>query len=54
MKENIKIKFPNSEKVYMQGKLFPDIKVGMRKVTLTPTVDIREDGTKSIKENQPV
>ena len=54
MKENIKIKFPNSEKVYMQGKLFPDIKVGMRKVTLTPTVDIREDGTQSIKENQPV
>lgn len=54
MKENIKIKFPNSEKVYMQGKLFPDIKVGMRKVTLTPTVDIREGGTKSIKENQPV
>ena len=54
MEENIKIKFPNSEKVYMQGKLFPDIKVGMRKVTLTPTVDIREDGTKSIKENQPV
>ncbi len=54
MKENIKIKFLNSEKVYMQGKLFPDIKVGMRKVTLTPTVDVREDGTKSIKENQPV
>lgn len=54
MKENIKIKFPNSEKVYMQGKLFPDIKVGMRKVTLTPTVDVREDGTQCIKENQPV
>lgn len=54
MEENIKIKFPNSEKVYMQGKLFPDIKVGMRKVTLTPTVDVREDGTQCIKENQPV
>lgn len=44
--------YPNSEKVYMDGKLYP-IKVGMRRVNLTPTVKI-VDGHKSIRENDPV
>ncbi|MCQ2336467.1 MAG: phosphomethylpyrimidine synthase ThiC [Paludibacteraceae bacterium] len=48
------IKFPNSEKVYMSGKLFPDIKVGMRKVRLTPTVTIDECGERHFKENDSV
>jgi phosphomethylpyrimidine synthase len=48
-----KINFPNSEKVYKQGILFPEIRVGMRKVKLTPTVDIR-DGKKTTKENEDI
>ena len=38
MDDKIKITYPSSEKVYMTGKLHPEIKVGMRKVLLTPTV----------------
>ena len=53
MNENIKISYPNSEKVYMRGKLYPDLKVGMRKVSLTPTVTV-ENGEKVIHENAPV
>ncbi len=34
--------YPRSEKVYMQGKLYPEIKVGMRKVRQYPTVKIEE------------
>ena len=30
--------YAKREKAYMQGKLFPQIKVGMTKVNLTPTV----------------
>lgn len=54
MKDNIKITFPNSEKVYIAGKLFPDIRVGMRKVNLTPTVSIDADGQEKRRENAPV
>ncbi len=46
--------FPNSEKVYMSGKLFPDIKVGMRKVRLTPTVTVDDYGERHFKENDSV
>lgn len=45
--------FPNSEKVYIQGKLFPEIQVAMRKVNLTPTVTV-ENGEKQLTENAPV
>lgn len=53
MESNIRIKFPDSEKVYMEGKIHPEIRVGMRKVNLTPTVRI-ENGKKVYKENAPV
>ncbi len=53
MESNIRIKFPDSEKVYMEGKIHPEIRVGMRKVNLTPTVSI-ENGKKVYKENVPV
>ena len=46
--------FPSSDKVYMQGKLFPEIKVAMRKVNLTPTVTVGENGKRIFKENDPV
>lgn len=54
MKDNIKISFPNSEKVYLRGNIFPDLRVGMRKVTLTPTVTIDADGKEHRRENAPV
>ncbi len=31
-----RIKFPRSEKVYLSGKLFPEIRVGMRRVEQVP------------------
>ena len=43
MDDKIKITYPSSEKVYMTGKLHPEIKVGMRKVLLTPTVTVDYD-----------
>ena len=45
MNENIRITYPSSEKVFMPGVLFPDLRVGMRRVNLTPTVT---------QENPPV
>lgn len=52
--DNIRITYPSSEKVYMEGKLFPKLRVAMRKVTLTPTVTKDQDGKKHFKENAPV
>lgn len=46
--------YPGSEKVYTKGEIYPFIKVPMRKVTLTPTVKIAPDGTKTVRENDPV
>ena len=52
--ENIDIhSYPGSEKVYMQGKLHPEVKVGMRKVNLTPTVKIVGE-EKVMRENESV
>ena len=53
MDDKIKITYPSSEKVYMTCKLHPEIKVGMRKVLLTPTVTV-EDGKRTVKENDPI
>ena len=53
MEDKTKITYPESEKVYMQGQLHPYLKVGMRKVNLTPTVVV-ENGKKVMTENTPV
>lgn len=53
MEDKTKITYPESEKVYMQGQLHPYLKVGMRKVNLTPTVVV-ENGKKVMTENEPV
>ncbi|MCM1346440.1 MAG: phosphomethylpyrimidine synthase ThiC [Bacteroides sp.] len=53
MENNIKITYPDSEKVYMQGQIYPELRVGMRKVNLTPTVTF-ENGEKVMRENAPV
>lgn len=44
MKQNLKITYPNSSKIYVPGELFPEIRVGMREVKQLPTV--AKDGTK--------
>lgn len=52
--ENIDVSsYPNSEKIYVNGELFPDIKVAMRKVNLYPTVKI-ENGKRVEYANAPV
>jgi phosphomethylpyrimidine synthase len=53
MNDNIKFSYPNSEKVYLKGTLYPDLKVAMRKVSLTPTIVVR-NGKKEKTENAPV
>lgn len=50
---NIKITYPNSEKIYINGSIYPEVKVGMRKVTLTPSVSIK-NGERVMNENQPI
>ena len=53
MDKQIKITYPDSEKVYLPGELHPDLRVGMRCVHLTPTVVV-EDGVRKQTENPPV
>ncbi len=54
MKADIQhIHYPNSEKVYLSGEIFPEIKVAMRKVKLTPTVDVIGD-QRVVTENPDV
>ncbi len=51
--ENINVNScPGSEKVYIEGELFP-IKVAMRRVNLTPTVNVN-GGEKIMTDNPPV
>ncbi|WP_303031233.1 phosphomethylpyrimidine synthase ThiC [uncultured Duncaniella sp.] len=51
--ENINVNsYPGSEKVYIEGELFP-IKVAMRRVNLTPTVNVN-GGEKIMTDNPPV
>lgn len=50
---NDKKAYAQREKAYMNGKLFPFIRVGMQKVNLTPTVKI-VNGEKVMAPNAPV
>ena len=50
---NIKFTYPGSDKVYMSGTIHPDVRVGMRRVRLTPTVTL-ENGEKKMADNAPV
>lgn len=49
MKEEFRIEYPSSEKIYIPGKLH-DIHVGMRKIHLTDTIKEKEDK----KFNSPI
>ena len=46
-----RIKFPRSEKVYLSGKLFPEIRVGMRKVEQVPSTTF--EGEKKVITPNP-
>lgn len=50
---NQRIKFSRSEKVYMPGTLFPEIRVAMRKVEQVPSTTF-ENGEKVITPNPDV
>lgn len=50
---NDKKAYAQREKAYMNGKLFPFIRVGMQKVNLTPTVKI-VNGEKVMTPNAPI
>ncbi len=45
--------YPNSEKIYKEGEIYPDLRVAMRKIKLYPTVKI-ENGVRVEYPNSPV
>lgn len=49
-----KITYPASQKIYLAGKIFPNLRVAMRRVTLTPTVTKDNEGNKHFTENESV
>ncbi len=51
--EKDKKAYAQREKAYLPGKLFPFIRVGMQKVNLTPTVEVK-DGKRIMTPNAPV
>ena len=46
--------YAQREKAYMPGSIFPDIRVGMTKVNLTPTVVKDKNGIPHTEPNDPV
>lgn len=53
MKSKLKRGGAVSEKIFIKGKLF-DIEVGMKRINLTDTVTVDEDGNKKTEKNAPV
>ena len=53
MKTDLKITYPESERVYVGGAIHPDIRVAMRRVRQMPTVTIK-DGERIEKPNAPI
>lgn len=54
MNKNFTVTYPDSEKIYLDGQIYKDLKVGMRQVRLTPTVTKNADGTTTERQNAPV
>ena len=42
MKTDLKISYPGSKKVYVNGAIHPSVRVGMRMVKQMPTVSIKD------------
>ena len=53
MNKQLKIAYPSSTKIYLKGEMFPNLRIGMRQINLTPTVKI-VDGKKKLITNKPV
>lgn len=53
MENNIRISYPKSEKIYLSGTLYPDLRVGMRRIQLAPTVTVK-NGKRHTAPNAPV
>ncbi|WP_130830682.1 phosphomethylpyrimidine synthase ThiC [Prevotella rectalis] len=53
MENKIKITYPSSEKIYMKGEIHPELRVGMRKINLTPTV-MKVNGERKERANAPI
>ena len=53
MKESFTISYPSSRKVYLQGHIYNDLRVGAREIELTPTVTKNADGSASRVDNDP-
>ena len=51
MNKQLKIAYPSSTKIYMKGEMFPNLRIGMRQINLTPTVKI-VDGKKKTYNKQ--
>ena len=45
--------YPNSQKIYVAGKIYPSIRVAMRQIKQYPTVTI-VDGKRHEEPNEPV
>ena len=54
MNNSMHIQYPGSEKIYIPGQIYPQIRVGMRRVKLTPTVTKDQNGLRHYSENAPV
>lgn len=53
--ENIEVSsYPGSEKIYVKGEIFPEVKVAMRRINLTPTAKVDAEGKRTLRENAPV
>lgn len=46
--------YPGSNKIFKKGTLFPEMRVAMRVINLTPTVKIDENGNKTVCDNGSV
>ncbi len=46
--------YPGSEKVYLEGSIYPELRVAMRQVNLTPTVKRLSDGQEMVTYHDPV
>lgn len=53
-KNNMRISYPSSEKIYIEGGMINKVKVGMRKIKLLDTVTLDKNGEKIFKKNNPV
>ncbi len=54
MDNSIRITYPSSQKVYLHGKRYPELRVAMRQINLMPTVTRDAKGEKHYKTNAPV